>query len=113
MTNGQLADWLDQLHSHSVYDADMLKEELPADVAKVVPTQTVAQVERAIELRGLGGEVTAPNGTILFTGYMASTAIARYRLGHDLCDSRYGYISGRGSLHRAAIALLREFGDQS
>jgi hypothetical protein len=106
MTNAQLADWLDQLDSHTMYDAQMLTE-LPADLMAVVPTFTTAQMRKQIEQRGLGGSITTED-KILFTGYQASDAIARERCGYDACHAAYGWISGRGSIHRAAIKLLRE-----
>lgn len=110
MTNVQLADWLENHHSHGVFDAIALTE-LPVDVAEVVPTQTTAQVRRVMEQRGLGGEITTTD-TILFTGYVAAMAIAQLRCGPVACNKAYGYISGRGSIHRAAIALIRETPDK-
>jgi hypothetical protein len=110
MTNVELADWLDQLHSHSVYDAVILTEELPVELAALVPTQTTAQVRRAMENRGLGGDITTKD-TILFTGYIAAMALSRARCGNDACQEAYGQIAGRGSIHRAAIALIRRTPD--
>jgi hypothetical protein len=112
MTNVQLAEWLDQLGSHTVYDAVMLTDTLPADIAAIVPTQTTAQVRRAMENRGLGGDITTKD-TILFTGYIAAMAISRARCGSDACQEAYGQIAGRGSIHRAAIALLRRTPDNA
>lgn len=107
MTNTELADWLGCLDSHTIYSADILSE-LPDDMAAVVPVQSTKQVRAAIEARGLGGELRAPENARLFTGYMASMAICTARLGHDRANAAYGRLSGRGSIHRAAISALRE-----
>ena len=107
MTNKELADWVADLDSHGVYDAEMLKQLDEADRA-VVPTQTPTQVAAAMEARGLGGWVDTDAGR-LFTGYVAAEALCRRRLGE--LPASVLRLHGRGSIQRACVQALRETPD--
>jgi hypothetical protein len=109
MTNKELADWLSDLDSHSVYDVEKL-DELDAHDRAVVPTQTPAQVSAAMKARGLGGWLDESIDNRLFTGYAAAEALSTHRIGH-LPESVLR-LSGRGSIHRACIQALREAPDR-
>jgi hypothetical protein len=109
MTNQELADWLDDnTDSHGIYDAEMLTQLDPQDAA-VVPTQTRAEVADAIRARGLGGNLAEDGPEPLFTGYVAAEALCRRRVG-GLPDSVLR-LSGRGSIHRECVRVLRETPD--
>lgn len=109
MTNKELADWLDEnIDSHGIYDAEMLTQLDPQDAA-VVPTQTRAEVAAAIRARGLGGNLAEDGPEPLFTGYVAAEALCRRRVG-GLPDSVLR-LSGRGSIHRECVRVLRETPD--
>jgi hypothetical protein len=109
MTNKELADWLDtEVDSHGIYDAELLKALDPQDAA-VVPTQTRAEVAEAIRARGLGGTLAETGPEPLFTGHVAAEALCRRRLGH-LPESVLR-LSGRGSIHRECVRVLRETPD--
>lgn len=108
MTNNELADWLADLDSHGVYDAEKLSELDEADRA-VVPTQTPKQVAAAMEARGLGGWLDTDAGR-LFTGYATAEALCRRRLGE--LPNTVLRLHGRGSIQRACIQALRETPDR-
>lgn len=102
MTNQELADWLEELDSHGIYDAAILNE-LPEELSSAIPTRTPAQVRRSIEHRGLGGYLVSEPAARMFSGWEASEAICSTVLGRNP-GARY---HGRGRSHRACIAGLR------
>jgi hypothetical protein len=109
MTNKELADWLEEnVDSHGIYDAAMLKQLDPQDAA-VVPVNTRAEVAEAIRARGLGGNLTVEGPEPLFTGWHAAEAVCRRRLG-ELPEAVLR-IQGRGTIFRMCVAALREQAD--
>jgi len=102
-----LAAWLDGLDSHTIYPVDELAAELRAlGWRDPLPTgSTHAQIARAIDARGLGGELAPDDGRRLIAGFEVSRWLAAYMLGHAPGDRFYG----RGSAHRANVAGLRAF----
>ena len=100
-TYGKPSDLLAAMDGHGIYDAAMLDRcEFDTDA---VPTFTVAETQRAIDGRGLGGYVE-DNGKRCIWGYATAASLAvRYA-------GRQSIKMGRGSSFRDNAAILREVG---
>jgi hypothetical protein len=104
MAYSKPTELLSDLDSHGIYNAAML-EECEFDTSSV-PTQSVAEVQRRIEARGLGGHVEGGPDDRLITGHDVATALAREFLG----DSPGTFYQGRGSSFRADFEALEKAG---
>jgi hypothetical protein len=98
------SQFLEDLDSHSVYDAKML-DECEFDVS-TVPVQTRHGVAQEMNERGLGGWLKEDGVSILFSGWKAADALALKYLGYDPAPM----IQGRGSRFRACLSALKEAG---
>lgn len=102
-----VADFLDGLDSHAIYDLDGIWVDLDAigyDGPKPEGA-SLAEMRRAIDARGLGGTLLAEGrpGQRLIAGYQLAALVARRLLGEAPGDAFFG----RGSAFRANVAAIR------
>lgn len=104
--------WLDEgLHSHSIYDSAALKLSFNRRTGKPAPNwpeYTAAQVNEAIDSRGLGGEYVTNDKVLNANGWEIANAVA-YAYAREQLEAG-PRLHGRGFQFRAAIEALRKAG---
>lgn len=107
----KLTEWLDQLDSHTVYEADGLRRDAHKHVESGVLTKmawprakTLERVELEMEQRGIGGYTKGPGYALTYTGYELVEHFAK------LLAQKTPPSMGRGRRFREALEFLRDAG---
>jgi hypothetical protein len=106
-------EWLEELESHSIYDAEGAAADFEQATGKQAPWRGSGwhhtQVLRQIIDRGLGGNLAEDNGHLLIAGFEIAERISEDYRAQQLHNGRSHLLySGRGRRFHACISDLKK-----